>query len=48
MEYLTLLSYLDPASGSLTFQILIGGLVAALAVLRRYWSRIAFWKRSGK
>lgn len=32
--------YLDPTTGSLAFQALIGGLLAALTVLRLYWRRM--------
>ena len=32
--------YLDPTTGSLAFQTLIGGLLAALAVLHLYWRRV--------
>ena len=45
MEPVTKL-YLDPSAGSLAFQILVGGVFATMAIFRRYWSRVAFWKRS--
>lgn len=42
MEQLTRLAllYLDPATGSLTFQLLIGGLLAIAAAGRKYLRRI--------
>jgi len=48
MEPAIILLYLDPASGSLAFQILIGGFLAAMAVVRRHWNRAAFWRRLRK
>lgn len=33
-------AYLDPGSGSLIVQIIIGGILAALVAVRMYWSRI--------
>jgi hypothetical protein len=36
----TVHAYLDPGTGSIALQLLIGGAVAALATLRAYWSRI--------
>ena len=33
-------AYLDPGSGSLVVQIIIGGILAALVAIRLYWSRI--------
>lgn len=32
--------YLDPTTGSIAFQAAIGGLLAATAAVRLYWSRI--------
>jgi hypothetical protein len=42
-------AYLDPGSGSFIIQLLIGGLVAFLVVLRGYWGRIRgfFTKKTG-
>lgn len=41
MEGMTeVLCYLDPAAGSLTFQILIGGFLALVATCRGYVRRI--------
>jgi hypothetical protein len=52
MEQMTeLLCYLDPATGSLTFQILIGGLLAFVATCRGYVRRtpwlklLRFWRK---
>jgi len=33
-------AYLDPGSGSLIVQIIIGGILAGLVAIRLYWSRI--------
>lgn len=39
-------AYLDPASGSLIFQMVVAGIVSVAAVLRIYWRRIkAFFAR---
>jgi hypothetical protein len=36
----TLHAYLDPGTGSIALQLLIGGVVAALATVRMYWARL--------
>jgi hypothetical protein len=36
----TVHAYLDPGTGSMALQLLIGGAVAALATIRVYWARI--------
>ena len=33
-------AYLDPGTGSMAFQLLVGGLVAVLATLKIYWARL--------
>jgi hypothetical protein len=33
-------AYLDPGTGSIALQLLLGGIVAAIATARMYWSRI--------
>ncbi len=33
-------AYLDPGTGSILFQILLGGAAGALAVLKLYWGNI--------
>jgi hypothetical protein len=41
-------AYVDPGSGALLLQMLIGGGVGALFYLRIYWSKIKtfiFWRR---
>ena len=39
-------AYLDPVSGSVAFQILMGGMLTAAAALRLYWRRIrGLWGR---
>jgi len=37
---LPLWAYLDPSSGSIMLQMAVGGLLAALAVVRVYWRKI--------
>ena len=36
----TLHAYLDPGTGSIGLQIILGGIVAVLATARLYWMRI--------
>jgi hypothetical protein len=43
----TVYAYLDPGTGSIALQLLIGGIVAALATLRAYWSRIKAFSTRG-
>ena len=39
-------AYLDPGTGSIALQLLLGGLVAALATVKLYWDRLkAFLRR---
>ena len=33
-------AYLDPGTGSMALQLLIGGVVAVLATVRVYWGRL--------
>jgi hypothetical protein len=33
-------AYLDPGTGSMALQLLIGGVVAVLATIRIYWARL--------
>ncbi len=33
-------AYLDPGTGSIALQVIIGGLVATLATVRLYWARL--------
>jgi hypothetical protein len=35
-----LLAYLDPAAGSLGYQVMISGLLAVAAACRLYWSNL--------
>ena len=38
-------AYLDPGSGSYLIQLLLGGLVGALFIIKAYWGRIrSFFK----
>jgi hypothetical protein len=32
--------YLDPSSGSMAFQMMVGGLLTAAGVIRLYWKRV--------
>jgi hypothetical protein len=32
--------YLDPGTGSIAIQLVLGGVVAALAMVRMYWARV--------
>jgi hypothetical protein len=34
------LAYLDPASGSMILQLLLGGIAGVLVVLKLYWRRV--------
>jgi hypothetical protein len=36
----TVYAYLDPSTGSIALQVIVGGLLAALATIRLYWKRI--------
>ena len=36
----TLHAYLDPGTGSVAIQLILGGVVAGLAAARVYWSRL--------
>ncbi|MCB9422033.1 MAG: hypothetical protein H6667_19690 [Ardenticatenaceae bacterium] len=38
--YKLVLAYLDPGTGSFLVQLLIGGVVGALVVLKAYWTKI--------
>jgi hypothetical protein len=41
-----MLAYLDPATGSQWFQILLGGVFGLLALARHYWGAISGFFRS--
>jgi hypothetical protein len=46
---MVLLGYIDPGSGSLIFQAVIGGLMAAGVGLAAFWSRISsFFSRKDR
>jgi hypothetical protein len=36
----TVHAYLDPGTGAVALQLLLGGIVAALAAVRMYWGRL--------
>jgi hypothetical protein len=43
------MAYLDPVTGSIVWQMAVGGLLAAAATMRLYWSKIRafFSKKDG-
>jgi hypothetical protein len=43
-------AYLDPGTGSMAIQLLMGGIVAVLATLRLYWDRMKtyFTRKNGQ
>ena len=40
---LTVLAYLDPGSGSMLIQIIVGGIAAAGVSIKLFWRRITGW-----
>ena len=41
-------AYIDPGTGSLVFQVLVGAVVGALVTAKLYWQRLkAFFVRRG-
>ena len=43
------LAYLDPGTGSFLVQLLIGGIVGALVLLKAYWAKIrAFFSKGNQ
>ena len=44
-----LFAYLDPGSGSMVLQMLLGGVASAAVALKMFgkqiWSTLAFWKK---
>jgi hypothetical protein len=36
-------AYLDPGTGSILLQMLLGGVAGGLVVIRLYWARIKGW-----
>ncbi len=44
----TLLAYLDPGSGSIILQVIIGGVAAAAVTAKLYWSRLLKFLRIRK
>lgn len=39
-------AYLDPASGSMALQAIVGGLLGGLYLVKRFWRRL--WGRGGR
>ena len=48
LAHRTAYGYLDPGTGSYILQILLGGLLGGLFVLKMYWRRITTWAFRGK
>ena len=36
-------AYLDPGSGSMMVQLLLGGVAGAVVIVRLYWTRLLTW-----
>ena len=36
-------AYLDPSTGSIVLQVMVGGLLTVMAAVRLYWKRIRSW-----
>ena len=45
---ISLLAYLDPGSGSIILQVLVGGAAAAAVTAKLYWSRLMKFLRIRK
>lgn len=41
-------AYLDPTSGSILLQVLLGGIAGAALALKLFWHKIAGWFGAGK
>jgi hypothetical protein len=41
-------AYLDPGSGSMALQLILGGAVAALAAVKLYWDRVKMFVMRGR
>jgi hypothetical protein len=41
-------AYIDPGSGSIIFQAIVGGLLAAAIVVKTFWRRIVSFFRRGR
>jgi hypothetical protein len=41
-------AYLDPGSGSMMLQLLLGGIVGVAAILKLYWNSLTSWFRRKK
>jgi hypothetical protein len=41
-------AYLDPATGSIVLQVVMGGILAALAATKLYWNRLRLLFRRDK
>ena len=42
------LAYIDPGSGSMILQLILGGLAAALVFLKMFWNRVLVFLRIRK
>ena len=45
---LDLKAYIDPGSGSMMLQVVVGGILAVSATLRFYWKKITLLMRGSK
>ncbi len=41
-------AYIDPGTGSMLLQLLLGGVAGALVILKLYWSRFRAWFDRGR
>ena len=43
-------AYVDPGTGSMLVQLILGGVMAAIVMIRTWWHRIRAWlpRRSGR
>ncbi len=41
-------AYLDPGTGSIILQMVLGGVAGGLVVIRLYWARLKDWWSPGK
>ena len=41
-------AYLDPGTGSMVLQLLLGGVAGAVVVVKMYWEKVKFFFTKGK
>lgn len=44
----TLFAYIDPGTGSFVLQVIVGGVAAAIVLVRAYWRRSVDFVRRGR